>query len=223
MKSNETIWMIAQQYGMETDAIIRKNRMKEGEALVQGRKLYLKDYRPIDEPILIELEVEDIPENKANSNNQNEDKNEIIKENITNSNQQSGERNLNEEKKNESEPTTPEQNIKEQNIKPLNHIVIAGESLYKISKTYGLSIDSLVVWNSLNGFSISPGMNLKLANPSSNVESKINKQKTYVVKQGDSLFKIAKEHNLQVNELMRINNKTSPELKVGEELVVTIP
>lgn len=49
----ETLWDIAQKYGIKIKQLMKKNRMEEGEALTEGRLIYLKYKRPEDEPIVI--------------------------------------------------------------------------------------------------------------------------------------------------------------------------
>ena len=42
----------------------------------------------------------------------------------------------------------------------------------------------------------------------------------YVVKNGDTLYSIAKKNNISVNDLKRLNNITSDFLKIGQKLLV---
>ncbi len=42
----------------------------------------------------------------------------------------------------------------------------------------------------------------------------------YIVEKGDSLYSIAKKHNISWQELMKTNNMTSTLLKIGKQLIV---
>lgn len=52
--------------------------------------------------------------------------------------------------------------------------------------------------------------------PSENTE-----QKTYVIKSGDTLWKIAKTHGVSISQLAEINNLSDPNrLHIGQELII---
>ena len=42
----------------------------------------------------------------------------------------------------------------------------------------------------------------------------------YIVKRGDTLYNIAKKHQMTWQELMKINNKNNTLLSIGEQLIV---
>ena len=42
----------------------------------------------------------------------------------------------------------------------------------------------------------------------------------YIVEKGDTLYNIAKKHNITWQELMQVNNKTNTLLSIGEQLIV---
>ena len=48
----------------------------------------------------------------------------------------------------------------------------------------------------------------------------IGEETTYVVKSGDTLYKIAREFNTTVEEIKRLNNLTDNILSVGQILIV---
>ncbi len=47
------------------------------------------------------------------------------------------------------------------------------------------------------------------------------KPKTYTVKSGDTLYKIASKNNLSLEELKKLNPKVSANLKVGQKIIVS--
>ncbi len=93
------------------------------------------------------------------------------------------------------------------------YIVKSGDSLYKIAKNYNTSVDELKRINNLTSNLLSIGQ--KLIIPTSN-----NQDNIYIVKSGDSLYKIAKNYNTSVDELKRINNLTSNLLSIGQKLII---
>lgn len=95
-----------------------------------------------------------------------------------------------------------------------SHIVQKGDTLYSISKRYGMSVDSLKSLNSLTGTEIKIGQRLKL-------ESSSRKIITHKVKSGETLWRIAYNHSMTVSELQSLNrlNFSNP-IKPGQVLKV---
>lgn len=107
----------------------------------------------------------------------------------------------------------PKQEIPVENNEEI-YIVKPGDSLYKIANTYGMSVNELKNLNNLTSNNLTIGQKLKVQNsdmPSAN---------TYIVKAGDSLYSIAKQFNVNINDLKQINNKTSNLLSIGETLTI---
>ncbi|REE05797.1 LysM peptidoglycan-binding domain-containing protein [Marinoscillum furvescens] len=101
------------------------------------------------------------------------------------------------------------------------HEVQPGESLWAIAQKYNLTLDELRLWNGLaDGDQLSIGQNLVLQAPEKLPQPKPT-YKTYIVRGGDSLYKIARQHGMTVEELKQLNGLTSNALSVGDELKVT--
>ena len=92
------------------------------------------------------------------------------------------------------------------------YIVKSGDSLYKIAEANNTTVNELMNLNNLKSTSLSIGQVLKL--PS----KKITQENSYIVKSGDSLYKIAEANNTTVSELMNLNNLTSTSLSIGQVL-----
>lgn len=58
VRQGETVWEVAQNYGITMEALMRKNRMHSPEKLVAGRILWLRHIRPEDHPIEYDKSVQ---------------------------------------------------------------------------------------------------------------------------------------------------------------------
>lgn len=94
--------------------------------------------------------------------------------------------------------------------------VSAGDTLYSISKKLDTTVDELKKINNLNSNILSVGQILKI--PTKIVD--IGDVEVYQVKNGDTLYKIAKDFNISVDELKAINDLVSDDLFVGQLLNV---
>jgi murein DD-endopeptidase MepM/ murein hydrolase activator NlpD len=95
-----------------------------------------------------------------------------------------------------------------------SHVVQKGETLYSISRRYGLSVDDLCAINRITSASVlKAGQTLQVeAAPSSGPE-------IYTVQKGDTLYSIAKAQGLSVDQLRAINGLSSlAVLKAGQVL-----
>lgn len=97
------------------------------------------------------------------------------------------------------------------------YIVKSGDSLWSISKKYGLTVDKLKELNNLSGNMLSVGQKLLIKDTSSSNDLGVY----YTVKAGDTMYGIAKEYNLSVDELKSMNNLTSNNLSIGQKLLVS--
>ncbi len=103
------------------------------------------------------------------------------------------------------------------------HIVAPGETLYAISKANNISLENLKKFNKLTSNDISVGQELKMYNPDDeNVTSdkKNNLYKKYVVKQGDTIYSIARKNNMKVADILKINNLESNTIAIGQILKI---
>ncbi len=92
------------------------------------------------------------------------------------------------------------------------YIVKSGDTLYKIAALYDMTVNELKALNNLTSNTLKVGQKLKvISTPTTGIN-------TYIVKKGDSLYSIAKQFGITVDELKQANNKTSNLLTIGEEL-----
>lgn len=93
------------------------------------------------------------------------------------------------------------------------YTVVRGDSLWSIAKRYQISVEDLIKLNNLININLKIGDVLKIPKSS-------NSLNTYVVKNGDSLWSIAKANNISVEALKEANNLTSNLLSIGQTLII---
>ena len=107
---------------------------------------------------------------------------------------------------------------------PQSVTVEKGDSLSKIAKRYGTTIDALVRINELcDANQIFVGQVIVLEDPDSEADDAGEQVETAIVtvQAGDSLSKIAKRHDTTVEEMMALNDIDDPNLLfVGQELLI---
>ncbi len=99
------------------------------------------------------------------------------------------------------------------------YTVKKGDNLYSIASSYNIPVLEIKEVNSLASNLLSIGQQLKI--PIS-LQENIPEQTydIYIVKEGDSLYKIAQMYNMEVKDLMAINNLSSSALTIGQQLKV---
>lgn len=100
------------------------------------------------------------------------------------------------------------------------HIVEAGQTLYSISRTFAAPVDTLKKWNNLptNEISIGKALIVKKIKPIIRVISKTTS--IYTVKKGDTIYRIARENDVSVEDILRWNNKETMILSIGENVTI---
>ncbi|MBO6621940.1 MAG: LysM peptidoglycan-binding domain-containing protein [Balneola sp.] len=111
-----------------------------------------------------------------------------------------------------------------------------GDTFYSISKALDVTVAELKEWNGItsNALEIDQELiyyiqsevpaipdSLPREDTSSLITSPSNSPNTYyLVKSGDSLYKIARENDMSVQELKDLNNLSSNDLRIGQRLAV---
>jgi membrane-bound lytic murein transglycosylase D len=107
----------------------------------------------------------------------------------------------------------------------ITHQVRRGESLYIIALAYGTTVESLIQWNNLDPKApIYPGDKLAVTTGTTvkqNVRTQPNSKKiVHNVRQGDTLYGIARNYNISVTQLKRWNNLRRNLIRPGDELTI---
>lgn len=130
---------------------------------------------------------------------------------------------------------------------PAEHFyqVQRGDNLFRIAKNNNITLAKLLEWNGFDNADVSiyPSQRLIIKDPygvaetlapaTSTPPASVNPElpvissappdtvvieKVYVVQPKDTLFKIARENNMTVDELKRLNSLTSNDIKVGQKI-----
>ena len=101
--------------------------------------------------------------------------------------------------------------VEEENI----YIVQPDDTLFAIAQKFGTTVTQLIDWNQLATTVITPGMKLIVSNEVTNPSVTI-----YTVKKGDSLYSIAMNFGVSVDDLIRTNQLTSIVLQIGDQLKI---
>lgn len=116
------------------------------------------------------------------------------------------------------------------------YTVKKGDTFYSISKALDVTVAELKEWNDISGNAIEIGQELVYYLPNANtqpeqplevedntslISSPTSSPNTYyIVKSGDSLYKIAQDNDMTVQQLKDLNNLTSNNLRIGQKLAV---
>ena len=204
-KEGETLWSISQLFGIRLKSLARKNRISIIDEIKPGQVIWLNSRRPKRIPIEYH-DIEELEERPPAT----PPPLPVV----------SGEREL-------AEPEAVAEVVDEREEDPPNtvrtgktHTVVAGETLWAISRSYDVTVEEIRTWNDMTRYDeLSIGKELFVEEPQLKTKRR-PRTKVYTVKPGDTLYQIAEAHNMEVGELMDLNNKDNSYLSVGEELKV---
>lgn len=138
-------------------------------------------------------------------------------------------------------PTKEEEQKKEQKAKSEQpaadqqdkntYVVRRGDSLYKISRMFEVSIEAIMEYNGLESYLLQIGQRLGIP-PKTKSHSETEEEKKpeappahrlHEVVVGDSLFRIANQYQVTINDIRRINHLDSNLLSIGQHLLIPSP
>jgi LysM repeat protein len=98
---------------------------------------------------------------------------------------------------------------------PVRHVVERGDTLTHIARRHGLDLDALVRLNGINAEApIHPGEELRVS------DKRARRPKLYVVKQGDTLAKVARRFGVSEAKLLEVNRLSVRRVEKGQKLVL---
>ena len=92
-----------------------------------------------------------------------------------------------------------------------------GDTLWNIAKKFNTNVNEIKRLNNLKSNVLYVGQTLRVPEYYKAEDTNIS----YVVKRGDSLYSIARQYGVNVNDLMKVNNLTSDLLSIGQ--IINIP
>jgi cell wall-associated NlpC family hydrolase len=102
------------------------------------------------------------------------------------------------------------------------YTVQSGDSLWKISQSYHVTVDQLKTWNQLSSDTIYVNQNLLIVPPASAPAPSVTSEATvsYTVKAGDTLYALAKTFGTTVSDIKSINGLTADLIQIGQQLKI---
>lgn len=98
-------------------------------------------------------------------------------------------------------------------ISEVTYTVKSGDNLYSIARKYNVTVSDLMNYNNLTSNLLSIGQVIR-------IPSNTSSSTTYTVKNGDTLYSIARKYNTSVDSIKTKNNLTSNTLSIGQKLII---
>lgn len=201
VKSGDSLWSIATNYGVSVDDIINLNNL--GTTILQiGQQILIPKQVESEKNVYIVKAGDNL---YSIANKYNITVNELKKaNNLENNNLSIGQ-----------ELIIPGYSNNDPIEKPINeitYIVQKGDSLWSIAKKYDINVNDLKSYNNLSSNLLNIGQTLLI--------QKTSDYQTYIVVSGDSLYKIANKFNTTIDKLKSVNNLKSDTLSIGQVLII---
>lgn len=126
--------------------------------------------------------------------------------------------------------TRPRYTVPHRNKRKIVYVVKKGDSLWEVAQTYGLNYHNIKRWNGKRSSRLQIGQKLVLYVPPSKAEAKVERQSSgpsprtliYLVRRGDSLWKIGQRFKVTPRALRRWNGLNSSRITPGDRLTVRL-
>jgi LysM repeat protein len=113
------------------------------------------------------------------------------------------------------------------------HVVTAGETIFSIAKAYSVSPEDIKQWNNLGDNAISVGRELVIKRRGTasatttpvppTTPAPVSRKGTHTVAAKETMFSIARQYNISVDQLKQWNSLTTADLSIGQVLMVVSP
>lgn len=119
--------------------------------------------------------------------------------------------------------------VAKSSVQGKKHIVAEKETLYSISRLYGVTVEDLKKWNNLTENGLSLGQELEIKNTNTLAASSINQlevksaKTVHTVAAKETMFSITRQYGITVEQLSEWNSLQTDELKIGQTLFVSQP
>jgi len=260
VKKDDRMYDISQEYGIRLVSLYEKNLLNPGKEAAIGEILYLRHKRTEpaetrsitpaketqEQPIVQESNKEKDTEKEKTEVNEFEEapvvpstkEKEVVspdsKTTVVFEDEEVKPATV-KEKTNNEQPVQSEEDKTEPAGKVNMHKVQPGETLYSISKKYGLSVEELKRLNNMTTSELSVGDNLivgSVAQPVTSSDNKIEEEPKveqhfdttfHVVQEDEDLYMIAKMYKTSIVNLLAINRMSSQKVYVGQKVIITLP
>lgn len=98
----------------------------------------------------------------------------------------------------------------------INYTVVRGDTLWNIAQRFHTTVDTIKRLNNLTSDMLMIGQILRIPTTGETPPNNI----VYTVVAGDTLWKIAQRFHTTVDAIKRINNLTSDNLRIGQQLII---
>ena len=96
------------------------------------------------------------------------------------------------------------------------YVVKKGDNLYSIARQFNTTVDTIKKLNNLTSNNLSIGQKLIIKSIPTNIDN----NNYYIVKNGDTLYSIARLYNISVTELQKVNNITNNLININQRLII---
>jgi LysM repeat protein len=218
VQGNETMLWISQRYAIKLDKLLEKNLMVLGDEPMTGEQIFLSKKR--EKAPALRSGVVALPVNSTAPAVVMVDsaKTDTVYSNVVYEN---AEKNLETQKPIDQKLEADSLHVFKENLS-FFHTVQKGETLFGISRKYGVRVDAIKYLNLLKNDSIEIGQRL-IINPA--IRSADTKEPqvvpgVHVVREAETLYGIAVQYGLPIADLKATNNLTSDIIYTGMQLVV---
>ena len=211
VKSGDTLYKIATKYNTTPQKIIDLNYLKNSN-IVPGQVLRIPETYTKEEDMYMPNYTNYIVK-KGDSITNPLNIGQILKIRIPNSNEVI------------EECIGPDYIPLDTNQTPIltTYTVKSGDNLYSIAKKYNTSASAIMLLNNLPNTNLSINQKLKIPAVSTVTQTKPSTPNTgssYIVKNGDNLYSIAKKFNTTVDAIKQKNNLKTNNLQIGQKLII---
>ena len=112
--------------------------------------------------------------------------------------------------------------IEEEDSLPSTYVVKSGDTLYSIARQFNTTVDTLKTLNNLTTNTLQVGRTLRIPGETEEETTTEVDYINYTVKPGDSLYAIARNYGITVDEIKRFNNLTTNNLSIGQVLHIPV-
>lgn len=103
------------------------------------------------------------------------------------------------------------------------HRVQPGETLWSISRAYGVTVASIEEANGLDGTTIRPGQSLSIPAPAATSAARPPLERSHVVEAGETLWSIARRYGSSVERIREVNSLGARPIQPGQRLAIPAP